>query len=206
MKLEHREIIGEILDDLDDFYAGVFGSRDAVSVVLRLHALTEHYLRQIAELMLPKGALITKSGRFTYAQLLTIVAATDIFDEKIILCLRRLNKIRNRLAHSRTPSLNIAEIRAAGQRLEDIYHREMENHKDSEPPELSRPLLRTVRKVERDRQATGVAAKRHVSHGQGANKLIKMRERPNTCANSGVRFCSATRNCDARSSEFVCHW
>lgn len=83
----------------DGFEKSLEDVPDSLSVLLRTHLFIKQGLERIIRARLPKPEKFLKNGRFTFNQKLLLVECLEIFDEKTVQSIRKLNAIRNDCAH-----------------------------------------------------------------------------------------------------------
>lgn len=94
---------------------------DPELIVLKGHLVSERYLERYIRLFLCNGNRITKNSRFSYSQKLEIVAAIGGITDDILVSLKNLNKIRNKMAHELDYSISIDDIDFLGKELGRTY-------------------------------------------------------------------------------------
>jgi hypothetical protein len=102
---------------------------DLVSRVLRLHALTEHYLDRAIKLHLRDAQQITDDARFTYHHKRILVSALGAMPESVDESLKRLSALRNKCAHSAFPSVTVEDVLYAARPIQTAYDLAMIDHR-----------------------------------------------------------------------------
>ena len=92
-------------------------AHDSTLMVLRVHLLTEAYLERLILSVVPRGDRLFDGGHVSYYRKLVLVHAFAVLDDRIIQCLKRLNKLRNRLAHELDTKPTKSDIENVGQPL-----------------------------------------------------------------------------------------
>lgn len=115
-------------EDLWVWAHSTHGTNDKIARLLRLHALTEHYLDRLLALRLKDANLIVEDGRFSYHHKRILVAALGALPPNIIESLKRLTSLRNRCAHSAHPDITNADIRHAAQPVKDAFETAHRDH------------------------------------------------------------------------------
>ena len=117
----------EVVEDILAWAYSTSGTNDNVSKLLRLHALTEHYLDRLLALRLKNPDMVVEDGRFSYHHKRVLVAALGALPPSIIESLKRLTALRNKCAHSAYPKIVDKDIRHAAQPIKkafDITHQD----------------------------------------------------------------------------------
>lgn len=90
--------------------------QNPVMSVLRVHLLTEYNIERFFHVLLPRGDRLSNVS-LSYAQKLCIVESLDEIDDRIIQCLKNLNKVRNACAHEHDKEITIADVELIGRPL-----------------------------------------------------------------------------------------
>jgi hypothetical protein len=106
-----------------------------ISEILRIHLVTEYLLEELIRLVLEKNAEPVLSIGLKYSQKLELASKLELIEEFNLLpvyvvgSLRKLNKLRNRVAHRLNEFVNDAEILElfVGMESELLYVELMEN-------------------------------------------------------------------------------
>lgn len=107
--------------------------QDPVLTVLRVHLLTEYYLERVIQICLPRGDRVLDGGNFTYVQKLVLVSSFDVIQDKIIQCLKGLNKVRNQCAHGIDKQISMTEVDTIGRPLGKVCTEYRRKSGDSVP-------------------------------------------------------------------------
>jgi hypothetical protein len=89
-------------------------SDTTVLTILRGHLYAECQLERLIHLYLPRGDRIIKGARVTYYQKLMIVSSFDILGDRLIQCLKGLNRVRNECAHNSEKKLSVVDVETIG--------------------------------------------------------------------------------------------
>lgn len=124
----------EAVEDILVWACSTLGTNDNVSKLLRLHALTEHYLDRLLALRLINPDMVVEDGRFSYHHKRVLVAALGALPSSIIESLKRLTALRNKCAHSAYPKIVDSDIRDAAQPIKEAFDIAHQDHvKDGVP-------------------------------------------------------------------------
>ena len=106
-------------------------SLDSELIVLKGHLVSERYIERFIKLFLLKGERMLSNGRLSYAQKLHLVDSFGIIDSNLISCLRKLNDLRNKLAHRLDYEICIDDIQFIGAPLGKTYTKFKKEHGDN---------------------------------------------------------------------------
>lgn len=73
--------------------------KDPISAILRTHLFVERQLDRTIKLFLEKGEKLLRDGYLNFKQKILIVEAFDFLDNQILNAIKKLNSVRNDLAH-----------------------------------------------------------------------------------------------------------
>lgn len=90
---------------------------DLLLIVLRFHLVAENLLERYIEKTLPRGTVLTKKARLSFAQKLAVVDALAVIEEPIVIALRRLNSLRNTCAHEKGKVVTLRDLDPVGEPL-----------------------------------------------------------------------------------------
>ena len=116
------------IEDILIWAHSTLSTSDNVSKVLRLHALTEHYLDRLLALRLRKANAVLDDARFSYHHKRILVEALGALPSNILESLKRLTSLRNKCAHNAHPSITVAEIQHAAQPIKETYETVQKDH------------------------------------------------------------------------------
>ena len=117
-----------VVEDILVWACSTQSTKDNVSKLLRLHALTEYYLDRLLVLNLRDGDILVEDGRFSYHHKRVLVAALGALPPNIIESLKRLTALRNKCAHSPFPEIAGSDIRHAAQPIKDAFNIAHQDH------------------------------------------------------------------------------
>jgi len=80
------------------FSAAIFMSSDPLSVVLKAHMLVENLIERLIASRLKKENILDERD-FTFHLKIKLIESMNLLTEDLLVSIRRLNKIRNDLAH-----------------------------------------------------------------------------------------------------------
>lgn len=95
--------------------------QDPVLALLRGYLLTEYYLDKIIKLKLDRGEKIIKKGSLSYKQKVVLVESMAFLPDSVVICLKNLNSVRNKLAHELEATVDRDDIVRIGQPLGDEF-------------------------------------------------------------------------------------
>lgn len=127
MSEDSKRLHPKAVEDIAVWATSVLSSNERASQVLRLHALTEHYLDRLLSLRLRNSSAVTEDIRFSYYHKRVLADALDLLPENISECLKRLNALRNKCAHSSHPAITDAEIAYAAKPIEAEYQQALKD-------------------------------------------------------------------------------
>ena len=110
-----------IIEEVLRWARSTLETNDSVAKILRLHALTEHYLDRTLTLHLVDAKLILSDGRFTYHHKRLLVGALGVFPIRVLDSLKRLSSLRNKCAHSAFPSISAADVLHAAEPIQKSF-------------------------------------------------------------------------------------
>jgi hypothetical protein len=90
---------------------------DKTGLVLRSHLYAENLLERLIIAKLARGDKIIEHGNFTYHQKLTLVDSLDCLADRVVTCLRNLNKLRNQCAHELHKKITDGDVARLGSSL-----------------------------------------------------------------------------------------
>jgi abortive infection bacteriophage resistance protein len=111
-------------DHYEEFLKAVPG--EELTMILRVHLLTEYFLEKVISLTLPFGDRLLKDSRFTYVQKLALVRSFGTLRDDLHCGLKKLNKIRNKCAHVRNRQITEEDLESIGQCLGENYREVLE--------------------------------------------------------------------------------
>lgn len=120
-ELEETGLHPRVIEDILLWEKSMTGRLDNASKVLRLHALTEHYLDRILSFHLRDASVILNDGRFTYHQKRLIVQALGALPSNVVESLKRLTALRNKCAHKLQPDITTSDILHAAEPIEGAF-------------------------------------------------------------------------------------
>ena len=106
-------------DHYEEFMRAVPG--EELTMILRVHLLTEYFLERVIVLSLPFGDRLLKDSRFTYVQKLSLVRSFGMLRDDLHCGLKKLNKVRNDCAHVRNREITEKDLDSIGQCLGENY-------------------------------------------------------------------------------------
>ena len=109
------------VEDIVVWAHSTLSTNDNVSKLLRLHALTEHYLDRLLALHLQDADIVLDDGRFSYHHKRLLVTALGALPPNITESLKRLTSLRNKCAHSAHPMIEDSEVRHAAQPIKEAF-------------------------------------------------------------------------------------
>lgn len=96
---------------------------DLELIVLKGHLVSERYIERFIKLFLLKGERILDKGRLSYIQKLELLDSIGIIPDDLIICFRKLNGLRNKLAHELDYEITIEDIDPIGVQLGEEYNK-----------------------------------------------------------------------------------
>jgi len=106
----------ETVRGFDNFLKMCPEDQNPVLSILRVHLLTEYNIERAFHALLPRAEKITDAS-LSYAQKLALLESLDEFDDRIIQCLKNLNRVRNRCAHEYDKNITAADVELIGRPL-----------------------------------------------------------------------------------------
>jgi hypothetical protein len=136
---EQKPLIDKEIDELE----AVLRKDDSlVPIILRYHLLVENLLERIIIAKLPKSVSMVEETGFTFHHKLELVQALDVLKDNVIGSLRKLNKIRNDISHSRNAEVSHESIDSIGKPLGKNYFDLRKKHSDYQ--ELAKEILKKI--------------------------------------------------------------
>jgi abortive infection bacteriophage resistance protein len=111
-------------DHYKEFLKAVPG--EELTMILRVHLLTEYFLEKVISLTLPFGNRLLKDSRFNYVQKLALVRSFGTLRDDLHCGLKKLNEIRNKCAHVRNRQITEEDLKSIGQCLGENYREILE--------------------------------------------------------------------------------
>lgn len=117
---DKKELSATQVEEFIRFDKTLKSTPKTVVAVLRVHLLSEHYLERLIMTFLPLGKKFLKNTYLSYSIKLDLVSSFDIIDERIILSLKNLNKIRNRCAHNLDMEITNDNVESIGSYFKNV--------------------------------------------------------------------------------------
>lgn len=117
MQNDEKLSIERIEHDYEQFTNICSEKNDPVLNIIRFHLLMEYHLEQIIILELRRGDRLIYKGNLSYSQKINLVDSFDVLKDKLIQCLKNLNKVRNSCAHKFSKTITISDVEKIGRPL-----------------------------------------------------------------------------------------
>lgn len=125
---DNDQLHPKILEDLLRWSFSMGGTKDQVSKILRLHALTESYLDRLLTHCLKNASVLIQDDRFSYHHKRVLAGALGVLPPNVLESLKRLTQLRNRCAHSAFPEIAPSEIQYVAQPIDDACKIALTDH------------------------------------------------------------------------------
>ena len=95
------------LDGLNEYMAG---ADKLITILLHTHIGTEHLLELLIRQQLPEPQRLLDGTRISYSTKLRLAHASGVLPERLAGALKKLNKLRNKAAHSKGYRIDVKDL------------------------------------------------------------------------------------------------
>lgn len=114
--------------DFDKFIKATSPVDELITMVLRVHLLSEYYLDRILLTKIPRADIFFEKARPTFASKLSLTKSFSFTARDILDSLKRLNDIRNKCSHDFNYSVSEADIDMVGRPFGKKYTKIKNEH------------------------------------------------------------------------------
>jgi len=133
----------ELSDGHEKFIKVLQGPSEGSSIILRCHLLVEYFMDKIIQISLKRGHIITDNDvKFSFYHKLFIIKSLDVIKDDVLISIKKLNKVRNKLSHEMDYIVLESDIDSIGQPFGDYYAESKKKARDDD--EL---LVNTLMKI-----------------------------------------------------------
>lgn len=118
---ELDKLVSEIEFEKEKFDQALNKIQDPISAILRTHLFVEHQLDRTIIFFLEKGEKLLKKGYLKFNQKVLIVEAFDFLNNQTLNAIKKLNSVRNNLAHSINFVVNDDVVKKIGRPFGSYY-------------------------------------------------------------------------------------